>query len=350
MNKVVNQLKRMTICVPLLTAVMQVAAAETLDKTLAVDPRGEVEISNVSGAVVVSGWDRSEVQVIAELDDDVERLEFKREGERTLIKVIMPSGRVREGNTDADLTIRIPKDSRLLIRTVSADQIVENVRGAQRLHVVSGDIHAQALGSDFRAESVSGEIIVKGGSGREQVRTGRVRVNSVSGEVSVDNIGDDVEVTTVSGDMSIRATTLTRARVATTNGNLLLSSGLARDAQIEAEAINGELSLNIEGVIDAEFDIETFNGRIDNCFGPKSKRTHEYHPGSELRFKEGQGTASVRIKTLNGRVSLCRKQKSALRWIEPRLYAGPNEDDRDRSLTQSRREGRKQSSGCVIPA
>ena len=29
--------------------------------------------------------------------------------------------------------------------------------------------------------------------------------------------------------------------------------------------------------------------------------------GQELRFREGQGTARIRIKTLNGDVNLCRK-------------------------------------------
>ena len=58
--------------------------------------------------------------------------------------------------------------------------------------------------------------------------------------------------------------------------------------------------------IDAEFDIETFNGEIDNCFGPKSVRTHEFAPGNALRFKEGAGSARVRVKTLNGGVEICK--------------------------------------------
>jgi hypothetical protein len=36
-------------------------------------------------------------------------------------------------------------------------------------------------------------------------------------------------------------------------------------------------------------------------------RTSEYAPGTELRFREGQGMGRVRIKTLNGDISICNK-------------------------------------------
>jgi len=35
-------------------------------------------------------------------------------------------------------------------------------------------------------------------------------------------------------------------------------------------------------------------------------RTSKYAPGKELRFTEGDGSARVLIKTLNGGINLCR--------------------------------------------
>jgi len=61
------------------------------------------------------------------------------------------------------------------------------------------------------------------------------------------------------------------------------------------------------GGSDAEYDISTFSGEIRNCFGPKAVPTSEYTPGKELHFQQGQGSARIRIKTLNGDVDLCRK-------------------------------------------
>ena len=47
----------------------QAAGAEEIQKRAQADPRGQVVIVNVAGDVQVTGWDRNEVQVSAELAD-----------------------------------------------------------------------------------------------------------------------------------------------------------------------------------------------------------------------------------------------------------------------------------------
>jgi len=278
----------------------QHAFADTVEKTIAADPRGEVEITNVSGDVQVSGWDRPEVAVTAELGTGVERLDLLSEAKRTIVKVVLTKGHSSGGSTD--LTVRVPRDSSLTINTVSADQTVADVRGAQRLQAVSGTITTQVWGGEFEAKTVSGEINVSGHGGGAPTR-----VTSVSGDVNLDNIGSELDLNTVSGDMGVKMDQLTRARIKTTNGDLDMVAGLVRDARLEAEGINGDLRFHLRGTIDAQIDIATFNGEIDNCFGPKPRRTSEYAPGNELRFQEGQGTGLIRIKTLNGAVELCKR-------------------------------------------
>ena len=80
--------------------------------------------------------------------------------------------------------------------------------------------------------------------------------------------------------------------------------GGAEDARVDMEAINGDLRLDIIGGVNADFDIETFNGSINNDFGPEAEAVSRYTPGKSLRFTEGDGGARVRIKTLNGTISL----------------------------------------------
>ena len=276
-----------------------VHAQETVERTVPADARGEVEIVNVSGEVSVRGWDRAEVQVHADFGDGVERLDVQSSKGRTSINVIVPGNRNSSGS--ADLVVEIPRDSTLLVKTVSADQTIADVRGVQRLQAVSGSIHTQVWGEEFSIRTISGEATVSGHN-----LPAMASVNTVSGDVNLSNIAGELSLETVTGDMHVRMPTLTRGRIQTTNGDLQLQATLARDARLEAEAINGDLSFMLRQPIDAEFDIETFNGEIDNCFGPKSARTSEYAPGNTLRFKEGSGSARVRIKTLNGGVEICR--------------------------------------------
>jgi DUF4097 and DUF4098 domain-containing protein YvlB len=295
-------MKALLIALPVavLSAGVQYAAAEQVTKTSPADAKGEVAILNVAGAVEVSGWDRSEVQVDADLGSSVERLEFRRDGQRTLIEVILPKGRGSSGASD--LVVKIPRGSSLSVKTVSADQRIKGVRGSQRLQAVSGGIETDIGPGELEAKTISGDILVRGNDGK-----GSVRVITTSGDIQLDDIGPELELTTITGDMNVRLDRLDRGRIKTTNGDLQLSTTLGDEARLDAEAINGDLHFTLRGRVDAEFDIETFNGDIDNCFGPKPNRTREYGPGNELRFTEGKGEAQVRIKTLNGGVMLCKR-------------------------------------------
>jgi DUF4097 and DUF4098 domain-containing protein YvlB len=282
-----------------LLAAVAAHADEDVERTVPADARGEVEIVNVSGDVKVRGWDRAEVRIHADLGPGVEKLDVQSSKGRTAINVIVPGNHSSSGSSD--LIVDIPRDSTLLIKTVSADQTVTEIHGVQRLQAVSGAINTQVWGEEFSMRTISGDVTVVG-----HKMPAVAAVNTVSGDVVLSELAGELNLETVTGDMEVTMPTMTRGRIQTTNGDLRLQTALARDARLEAEAINGDLSFQLRQPIDAEFDIETFNGEIDNCFGPKSTRTSEFAPGNALRFKEGDGNARIRIKTLNGGVEICK--------------------------------------------
>ena len=293
---------RVAVAVAATLLLAQAAGAEEIEKRAQADPRGEVVIVNVAGDVQVTGWDRNEVQVNADVSDGVQRLDFKTSGARTTIEVVLPKGN-RSYHGSSDLVVHVPRNSSLTTNTVSADQTIKDVRGMQRLQSVSGEIQTELWNEDIELKNVSGEISVTGHSGK-----GTLRATSVSGDLRLNRVGPEIEINTVTGDMNVQAQELSRARIKTTNGDLeLRAASLTRDVRIDAEGINGDLRFRFRGAIDAEFDIETFNGDIDNCFGPKPRRSREYGPGNELRFKEGNGDGRVRIKALNGTVEICNR-------------------------------------------
>lgn len=285
---------------PLLALAPAALAGTPINQRTAADPAGQVEISNTSGSVTVSGWDRSEVEVTGELGDGAERLEFARSGKLTRIKVILPgrSSRV-EGS---DLVVKVPAGSSVAVNTVSADVTARGLRGSQRLQSVSGDVETEAAAEDVECKTVSGNVRVNG-SGRR----GLLTVTTVSGDAALTRVAGEVNGNTVSGNFTIAMGETSRSRLRSTSGDLGVRGRLAPDARLDFESISGDVRLDLESPVGAEFDVSSFNGDIRNCFGPKPVRTSEYAPGSELRFREGQGGARVRIKTLNGDISLCNK-------------------------------------------
>ncbi len=282
-----------------LSLIATTGSAETVERRGPADPRGEVEIVNVAGSVRVRGWNRPEVEVRAELDSDAERLEFTTQGARTTIRVVLPRNRSNGG--DSDLVVRIPEASTLRVNTVSADQEVDGIRGAQWLTAVSGTIHSEASGDDLQVKTISGDILVTGTGAQPAAYT----VTTVSGDITLAKIGGEIEVETVSGDLTVEANELSRARLRTTNGDMGVVTKLPSTARLDIETINGDVSLKILGTVDAAFDIHTFNGDIKSCYGDERVRSRERGPGHDLNFTRGEGSARVRVKTLNGDVDLC---------------------------------------------
>ena len=262
-----------------------------------VHPQGEVEISNIAGRIEVEAWDQDRVEVTGTLGRGAERLEFRTQDRHTLIKVVHPSGTRNIG--PSQLSVRLPRGSRLVVVSVSADVVVKGVHGAQRLQSVSGDISTAMVKEDVQLKTVTGNIEVDGDDSQ-----GLLTITTVSGAARVRAVAGEVILQTVSGKLDVESDLLARARIRTTNGHASLRSGLADGARVEMEAVNGTLSLQINGQPDAEFTIETLNGQISNAFGPEPTRTSRYAPGRELRFTAGAGSARVTMETVNGDIIL----------------------------------------------
>src|SRR6266481_1826845 len=119
------------------SAVACASGDSTYERQVPAEAHGVVDISNVSGTVVVTGWDRPEVSVRAALDEGVERVDVSTDHGRTTVKVVLPH---HGHGGDADLHVQVPKDSELAVSAVSADVATAGVTGVQRLNTVSGDI------------------------------------------------------------------------------------------------------------------------------------------------------------------------------------------------------------------
>jgi len=174
------------------------------------------------------------------------------------------------------------------------------VVGSQRLMAVSGDVETEAAAEDVECKTVSGDVTVKG-----RGKSGLITVTTVSGDAELENVAGEVNGNTVSGDLTIVMGEASRSRLRSTSGNLSLEGQVTPDARLDFESISGDVRLELKGPAHGEFDISSFNGDIRNCFGPKPVRTSEYAPGRELRFRQGTGDARIRIKTLNGDISVC---------------------------------------------
>jgi len=298
--------KHLTLVLIAAFAVPAANAAQTIDRTLKTGANPAVEISNVAGAVTITGWDRQEVKVTGVIDNDKDEFEFSADDKRVVIKV-RPERRTRHEHDGGDsrhngarLDIKVPSAASLDVEVVSADTKVDGVRGSQRLESVSGDIGTAAFDEELELTSISGDVDVRGQNGRADVR-----LASVSGAVTARGLKGEVEAKSVSGDLNLDVDGAARLRLSAVSGDITAAARLADATRVEMESVSGSVKLGLKQPVNAEIEIESFSGNIDNCFGPKSERASKYAPGRELRFTQGSGSARVNISTLSGTISLC---------------------------------------------
>lgn len=275
-------------------------ADEEVNRTIDASAKSYIEIYNTSGSIEVTGWSRNSVEIKGVLGDAVEELIVERDGAEILIRVEVPHR--HRGDIDADLRIRVPEGSSLEVSGVSTDIEIEGVLGKQSLSTVSGDIEVTGAKDDVEAESVSGDVTINGDGAH-----GSYDAATVSGDVVVRGVSGNVDAESVSGDVDVIGGVFDDAHFESVNGDLTFHAGLTDNGDLSMESINGTVDILFTKPVYARFDIETFNGSIRNCFGPKPQRTSKYSPGLELSFTFGDGDARVDVETLNGTVNICNK-------------------------------------------
>jgi DUF4097 and DUF4098 domain-containing protein YvlB len=270
---------------------------KTFERQVPAAARGVVDISNVSGTVVVTGWDRPEVSVRAELDEGVERVDVSTDHGRTSIKVILPHHSGHGG--DADLHVQVPKDSELTVSAVSADVTTAGVTGVQRLNAVSGNVTAELAGSDLELKTVSGDVKLKGHG-----QPARLHMSTVSGDVHLEHGAGDLEAGTVSGTLVVSLDSARSVRTRTTSGDVHFEGKLARGADFDATSVSGDLNVRASAEGGYAYEISTFSGDISNCFNATPSE-HGHMSGHTLQGTRGDGAGHVRLKTMSGDVQLC---------------------------------------------
>jgi DUF4097 and DUF4098 domain-containing protein YvlB len=238
---------------------LTVSAAERETETFTYElaQGGRISLENINGDVEITGGSGSKVQITAEKRaDNAEDL--------------------------AKLVIRIKADADVIrIETVhekSASRWTNNNSGE-----VSYKLLVPVSVNLDTISTVNGEILVKG----------------VSGTVNAESINGDLELENLAGDASLE----------TTNGSIEASFDTLKGAQrVNADTVNGRITLLLPADSSARVSAETLNGGINaEDFGLDVEKGG--FVGKDLSGSIGSGEARVDLDTVNGGIRI-RKQSS----------------------------------------
>ena len=275
--------------------------AGTFEREVAAPARGVVEISNTSGTVDVTGWDRPAVSVKADLGADGDQVEVTSSGDHTVVRVIpRHSGVLNIGHGETHLRVQVPKDSELDVSAVSANVKSAGMLGTQRLKSVSGDVAAEIGPADIDAKSVSGSVKLRG-----KGQPAKLHVSTVSGDVELKHAAGDLEATTVSGEITAALDSTHSVRLRSTSGDITFEGRLLRGADFDAQSVSGDLKVRAASEDGFDFEAASVSGDISDCFNVPAERSSKYGPGHKLNGTRGGGGGHVRLKTMSGEIELC---------------------------------------------
>jgi len=285
-----------TILIAALVSLGLVHAGEKVDRTIDVQANGNVEISNVRGIVRIEGWDKNQVSVKGELDDNTKEFIFETNNSTTVIKVELPRGRM-DRSDGSNLIIRVPHTNSVDFSGVSSDVVITDIEAGIDIRTVSGDVTAANIASKIHLNSVSGDIDIKDS-------TGNARLASVSGDIDAKIDSDEIEVSLVSGDTILQLGEFTKLEGSTVNGDIWMQGTQKDGGQTRFSSVNGDVELKYTGTLNATIKAKSGpGGDITNKL--TETRVEEIFPNQQkLGCTVGNGDGRISVSTVNGSIKL----------------------------------------------
>lgn len=255
---------------------------------------GRVFVNDVAGTVVVTGWDRNEVQATGTLGYGVDRLEVSGDASGLSFVVRLPKHSHNVGETD--LRLMVPYGANVELETVSADTSVQGLRGPLKITTVSGDIGADVQSPEVTVQTVSGDLILRAPSKQTQAKT-------VSGDLHLSGLEGALTVESVSGNLSVSGSRFSELRLKSISGDMGLDASFAPRAQVIGETLSGNITLHVPADVSGTALVKSFSGESQCELQQASTSSAKGGKKREYVFGDGKGV-DFELSTFSGDVRI----------------------------------------------
>ena len=175
----------------------------------------------------------------------------------------------------ARVSISVPTECEVKVRTVSASALVSGVSNAVSIGSVSGTLSLDDL-------------------------RGVLDVNTVSGEVECRSVRGELKVNAVSGAVTAQRSDLERVKISTVSGDIALDLVNAR-SDISSTSVSGDVTVRAPY---AGFDLVATSASGHVVAGGQSFSARGSRAERSRRLREGDGAMRVRATAVSGDVVL----------------------------------------------
>ncbi|HSJ13232.1 MAG TPA: DUF4097 family beta strand repeat-containing protein [Longimicrobiales bacterium] len=275
-----------------LLAGVPAAAQRPLDERRAASPDGAIRIHNLAGSVRVIGWDRDTIAVRGTVRESGEPFVLHVAGSNAKLGVWPGSGEA----LPSELEVRVPRRSRVWVKTESADVSIDGVTGAVDVSSVSGGIEVRGAPGEVFVESMAGAIDVA-------VDARVLRARTAGADIVVQGRITDAQVLSVSGAVMVENKQVERGRFESVDGSVRYRGGVARASSVEFITHSGDIDVALLRGVSARVTVSSFQGEVESLL--QGKLVQSGGKGNRQYAQTlGDGGADVVIRTFKGRVRL----------------------------------------------
>ncbi len=298
------------------------AQTERIKKTVHLGNEGEIDISNISGDIVVErgGGGDATIEIVKTARADTAEA-AKEMLQMAQVEITERPGRVeihagfggnsgrfwsrwRNSNVSVDFTIKAPEGTRLSVKSMSGDIRAKDIKGEISAESISGDVQIAGGGRVSIAKTMSGDVEIVDAQGQ-----GSLEASSASGAVTLRNVkARRLDAQSISGNVVLSGVDCERASIQSMSGDVRYEGPLSRNGRYELKSHSGEVRVAVAGSGGFEINANTFSGNVRSDFpvqaessGPAGFRRHSMHGTF------GDGSAVLELNTFSGNIAVTKK-------------------------------------------
>jgi hypothetical protein len=293
---------------------------ERTTRTLNIGADGEINVSNISGDMVVTrgGGNSATVEIIksarAETAEGAKALlgmvtvDVMERGPRAEIKTRYPSEdevhrrlNRRNMSVDVDFNITVPPQTRVVLHSISGNLTVRDVAGGIALDTISGNIKLANTGRVTTAKTISGNVEVA-----DTTVDGTLTANSISGTVAMRKIrARGLNLSTVSGNIEVEDVTSERVDGQSVSGDVRFMGELEDNGRYEFTSHSGNVRLALGGKSGFQLEATSFSGNIHTDFPLTLEGGRR--GGRSVRGRHGNGSAILDLTSFSGSITITKR-------------------------------------------
>jgi DUF4097 and DUF4098 domain-containing protein YvlB len=307
--------------VPAVVAQGRDTQTERTTRSVNIGASGEIELSNVSGDIVVTrgsgtaatievvktarGASAEEARALLPLV----QVEITEHGTRAEARTRYPAGdelrrsNRRNVNVSVAFNVAAPEGTRILVKSISGNISVRDILGGLTLETISGTVRIINAGRMVNGRSISGDIELA-----DTRVEGALEAGTISGTVRLRRLtARSLALNSVSGNVEMEDVTAERIGAQVISGNITFAGDLEPNGRYELTSHSGNIRMAIAAGAGFQVEASSFSGSIDTDIPITKPGGQTGGRNRALRGTAGNGGAVLNLTTFSGTILITKR-------------------------------------------